>query len=164
MGAETFDFGEVLFAFDTEFGELSAFEDFDDEVSAGLEIALGDFEGATGDVDGADVVGGLVSHGWVHHVGEDDIKGLVAHEGGDFVGGIVGKGIAGDGVDAGVPEFILSTDGEEVYADDDSAGLFGAEILASDLKPGPGGAAEVEDAVALFDEFAFVLDFGEFVG
>jgi hypothetical protein len=52
-------------------------------------------------------------------------------------------------------------DGGEIDADDEAPG---ADELRSDLKPGAGGAAQIEDSVASADEFAFLLDLLEFVG
>ncbi len=152
------------FAFIAEVGEFRAFKYFDDEVAAGLKVELGKFEGATGDVNGAVVVGGLVAGGGIHHVGEDDVEEFVAQEFFDLFGGGIGEGVAVDGVDALIPEFVLFLDGLEVYADDEAGGFWWAEVLEGNLEPGAGGTAEVEDAASFIDELAFVLDFLEFEG
>lgn len=152
----------MSFAFGAKSAELGTLEYFDDEVAARLEIAPGDFKSAAGVVDGTVMVGALMPHGGIHHVREDNVEGFIAHKVSDPIGGFISERIALNGVDTVIPEFVLFSCRLQVYADDEPTVLFGAEILAGNLQPGTGGAAEIKDVVALSNEFTPVLDFFEF--
>ena len=93
------------------------------------------------------------------HVGEHHIGAAIAQQGLELVGGVVGEevefqnGGAGNGID-----------GQIVDADHLATPFDGLHALCRDLGPSAGRRAEVDDALAGFEDVIFVVDLDELEG